>query len=248
MSFLIFDIETRIDKALVNACLFRGQGLSDEQAYERMREELRLQSEGRSDFFPVPFHVPVSIVLAHAGGDYALQSVTVMKVEQLGERGMVGGFWKRLEGFDGTLVSFSGRTFDLPVLELRALEHGIAAPRYYNERNGLRARFGRHFDLYDFLCNGGAVRLRGGFDVVARLAGLPGKGETSGSDVQRLWEEGRLEEIHRYCAEDVLQTYLLLLHVELLRGRIGAARLRELETAARGRHAELIGRPAPPAS
>ena len=28
-------------------------------------------------------------------------------------------FWEHLEGFDGTLVSFNGRGFDLPVLELR---------------------------------------------------------------------------------------------------------------------------------
>lgn len=241
MSFLVFDIETRVDKALVNASLFRGEGLSDEQAYERMRDDLLLQSEGRSEFFPVPFHVPVSVVLARAGADYVLRDFTILKVERLGEAGIVKAFWEALEGFDGTLVSFSGRTFDLPVLELRALQHGVAMPRYYNERNGLRARWGRHYDLYDFLCNGGAVRLRGGFDVVARLAGLPGKGETSGADVQRLWEEGRAEDIHRYCAEDVLQTYLLLLHVEFLRGRIGAERLRELETEAPARRAELLG-------
>src|SRR3989304_2431401 len=98
MSFLIFDIETRVDKALVNASLFRGQGLNDDQAYERMREELRVQSDGRSDFFPTPFHVPVSIVLAHAEGDYGLRSIDVLKADHLGDdRGIVGQFWQRLE-------------------------------------------------------------------------------------------------------------------------------------------------------
>jgi predicted PolB exonuclease-like 3'-5' exonuclease len=241
MGFLIFDIETRIDKALLNASLFRGEGLSDEQACERMRAQLRAETEGRSDFFPLPFHVPVSVVLGQAGRDYALGGISALKAEVLGERGIVSAFWERIESFDGTLVSFNGRTFDLPVMELQALRHGVPAPRYYNDRNGFRARFGSHYDLYDFMCNGGAVRLRGGFDVLARLAGLPGKGETTGADVQRLWEEGRAGEIHRYCAEDVVQTYLLLLHVESLRGRIATERRRQLEAEVRTRRAELLG-------
>ena len=46
--------------------------------------------------------------------------------------------------------------------------------------------------------------------------------------VQGLLEEGRLMEIHEYCRQDVIQTYFLLLRVELTRGRIDQA---EYETA-----------------
>ena len=149
-------------------------------------------------------------------------------------------FWARLEAFDGTLVSFNGRGFDLPVLELQALRHGCSAPRYFSERNGLRVRFGRHFDLYDWFINAGASRLRGGLDLVAKLVGLPGKGEVSGADVQMLWERGQWEQIHHYCRDDVLQTYFVFLRVEHLRGRLSAEQLSRVD-AATGQYRSLLG-------
>lgn len=236
MSVLVFDIETRIDKALVRATQFPALAIGDDEAFERMREQLRRESDGRSDFFPVAYHVPISIALVHAGDDYALQGVDVLGADRLGEDELVREFWRRLEAFDGTLVSFNGRGFDLPVLELQALRHGCALPRYFGERNGLRQRFGRHQDLFDWFGNHGAVRLRGGLDLLAKLVGLPGKAGVSGGDVHRLWERGDWAAIHRYCADDALQTYGLLLHVERLRGRLAPERVAAL-TAAAGAYA-----------
>ena len=236
MGALVFDIETRIDKALLRATAFRGEAIGDDEAFERMRDRLWHESDGRSDFFPVTFHVPISIALVSAGDDYGLDSTEVLGADQLGEAGLAREFWRRLEACEGTLVSFNGRGFDLPVLELAALRHGCAAPRYFSgERNGLRQRFGRHLDLLDWLSNNGAVRLRGGFDLVARLAGLPGKGAVSGGDVQRLWERGCWADIHRYCADDALQTYLVFLRVEQLRGRLEAERAAALAADALAR-------------
>ena len=239
MSYLIFDIETRIDKALVRATQFRGEALGDAEAYERMREQLRRESSRGSDFFPLSFHVPISVALGSVGADYLLRQVDILQADVLGEAGLTRAFWEHIEAFEGTLVSFNGRTFDLPVLELQALRHGCVAGRYFNQRNGLRARFGRHYDLYDFLTNTGAARLRGGLDLLAKLVGLPGKGEVAGSDVQALWEAGRLDAIHRYCREDVIQSYFLFLHVEQMRGRLSAQRMSELEEATRAFRQEL---------
>jgi predicted PolB exonuclease-like 3'-5' exonuclease len=137
------------------------------------------------------------------------------------------------------LVSFNGRGFDLPVLELQALRHGYSAPRYFGDRGGLRGRTPRHCDLYDVLTNGGASRLRGGLDLVAKLVGLPGKGAVSGGDVQVLWQRGCWPEIHRYCRDDVVQTYFLFLRVERMRGRITSERLAEIEAATAGYRAML---------
>ncbi|MGH7788437.1 MAG: 3'-5' exonuclease [Candidatus Binatia bacterium] len=232
MSFLVFDIETRVDKALLAATLYRSEGLSPEDAYDRMRETLRRETDGRSDFIPHTFHVPISIALGYAASDYVLQRLDVLGADELGEAGLVRTFWERLEKFDGTLVSFNARGFDLPVLELQGLRHRCQAPRYFGERSGIRQRFGRHCDLYDFLTNTGAARLRGGFDLVAKLVGLPGKGAVSGADVQGLYESGGWAAIHRYCADDVLQTYFLFLRIELLRGKLSPARLDEIEAAA----------------
>jgi len=124
------------------------------------------------------------------------------------------------------------------VLELQALRHGCSAPRYF-ERDGLRARQGRHCDLHDWFTNSGAARVRGGLDLIAKLMGLPGKGGVSGADVQVLWERGCWQDIHRYCRDDVLQTYFIFLRVEHLRGRLSAAELKRVEAATSAYRAEI---------
>ncbi len=65
--------------------------------------------------------------------------------------------------------------------------------------------------------------LRGGMDLLLKLIGMPGKLAMDGSDVQGYFEAGRLDEIHRYCRSDVIQTYFLFIRVELMRGRIDEA-------------------------
>jgi hypothetical protein len=240
MSFLVLDIETRVDKALIGSTQFPGEGLSDEAAFERFRAQLSDESGGRSDFVPLSYHVPISIGLGSVRSDHVLESVDVLKADEGGgEEGIVRAFWERLETFDGTLVSFNGRAFDLPVLELQALRHEIAAPKYFGERNGLRTRYGRHFDLYEFLTNAGAVRIRGGLGLLSRLAALPGKTDIRGASVQALWEEGRFQDIHAYCRRDVISTYFLFLRVERLRGALPGERRREIEAATSGFRAEL---------
>jgi hypothetical protein len=222
MSFAIFDIETRIDKALIRSVLYPHADVTDEQAYQCFRRQIIDAREGRSDFIPVPFHVPISIVVGNVNGSHMLTAVEVLCAQDYSEEGIVCEFWRRVEVFPGTLVSFNGRAFDLPVLELQALRYGCPAPRYFNERYGHRYRYSdeRHYDLFDFLSNAGAYRLRGGFNLLARLIGLPGKTWIDGSMIQGLWETGQLRTIHAYCRQDVIQTYDLFLRIELMRGRL----------------------------
>ena len=191
MSYAVFDIETRIDKSLVKAVYAPREDISEEEAYQRTRAQL-LEESG-SDFFPPPFHVPIVILVGNVTSDWELTGVDEVGGEGANEETVVRAFWERVEHFRGTLVSFNGRNFDFPVLELRALRHGCRAPRYFNERYGHRHRYSEqgHYDLYDFLTNFGTARLRGGFHLLAQLIGLPGKGEIAGGDVQGLWEAGR---------------------------------------------------------
>lgn len=219
MRYAIFDIETRIDKALLNRVIYPGEGLSDEEAYARARAE-QLEARG-VEFLPHSFHVPVSIVVGYADGRRVLRLLRTLGEESYSEDGLVRDFWAGVEKFDGTLISFNGRTFDLPVLELRALRLACSAPRYFRPK-GHRHRYGEegHLDLYDFLTNFGAAPIRGGADLLLRIIGLEGKADLHGRMIQEFWEAGRLDEIHAYCRRDVLRTYLLFLRVELFRGRI----------------------------
>ena len=222
MNFAIFDIETRIDKALIQSVMYPHEDVTEEEAYQRFRQQIREERDSRSDFLPIAFHVPISIVVGNVTGDHALTAVEVLCAQDYSEEGIVCEFWRRVEIFPGTLVSFNGRAFDLPVLEMQALRYGCQAPRYFNEKYGHRYRYSeeRHYDLFDFLSNVGVHRIRGGFNLLARLIGLPGKTWVDGSMIQGLWEAGQLSMIHTYCRQDVIQTYGLFLRIELMRGRL----------------------------
>ncbi len=218
--FAVFDVETRIDKHLLNQVYFEGQNLADNDAFERYRDDLKKRRG--SDFFPITLHVPISIAIGNVGDDHVLHSVESIALENYSEEALVRDFWSRAERFSGCMVSFNGRRFDLPVLELAALRHGIAAPMHFGEESLARHRFSpaRHLDLLDYLTNYGAVSLTGGINLLLKMIGLPGKNGIDGSMVQEYFEAGRLDEIHRYCRSDVVQTYFLVLRVQLMRGAI----------------------------
>jgi predicted PolB exonuclease-like 3'-5' exonuclease len=231
--YAIFDIETRVDKALLNATLYPEAGLSDEDAFQKHSAEL-VEEYGR-DFVSIPFHVPISIAVGATDQRHRL-----LKVETLGkggewtqERELVDDFWTRAEAFPGCLVSFNGRGFDLPVLKLQALKYGIAIPRHLETKYGARYRFqtDHHLDLQEFLTNNGACRIRGGLDVLLRLCGFDGKG-MRGADVQAFYEAGRMDEINAYCRRDVVSTYQLFLRVQVMRGKLRFAEAEELARAA----------------
>ena len=143
MRHAIFDIETRIDKRLVNENQFRGRGLSDEAAFEELRSEI-LERRG-TDFFPLSFHVPISIAVGSVE-DHVLHTVEMLAAEDYSEERLVRVFWDRVERFKGCLVSFNGRQFDLPVLELQALRYGCAAPSYFGGDSSYRRRYQQALD------------------------------------------------------------------------------------------------------
>jgi predicted PolB exonuclease-like 3'-5' exonuclease len=219
MEFTIFDIETRIDKQLLNRVFFAHDNISDDEACRRFREELRTRG---GDFFPLTLHVPISIAIGNVTRDHILHSVQTFGMSDNSEEELVCEFWRRIEDFRGCLISFNGRHFDLPVLELAAMRWGISAPHYFDNGDSARSRdaLERHLDLCEYLTNFGAVGLRGGMDLLLKMLGLPGKLAMNGAMVQEYYDSGRLDEIHRYCRTDVVQTYFLFLRIELMRGRL----------------------------
>jgi 3'-5' exonuclease len=125
------------------------------------------------------------------------------------------------------LVTYNGRSFDLPVIALRSLCHAVPLGWYYRER-GVRYRFSEegHLDLCDWLADHGATRA-GKLDSVARLIGLPGKVGIDGSQVDGLYQDGRLDLIQKYCLADVAQTAFLFLRFRLLQGQLSTEAYRD---------------------
>jgi predicted PolB exonuclease-like 3'-5' exonuclease len=223
--YLVFDIETRVDKELVKQIYDPEDCLTLEQAYDSARDQILKRSNQQSDFFPAPFHIPISIASLQADENYRILSLGCMGTDRFSESELIERFWQIFENVK-TLITFNGRGFDLPVLEIQALKHGLSIGRYFGAVQGGNAyRSNRyndafHIDLCDFLSNFGAVHPRNSLNLLSKLIGLPGKYTIEGEDVEYLYRQGRHKEINQYCITDVLQTYLLFLRVELLRGKL----------------------------
>lgn len=223
-----FDIET-IPDVDFGRRMWNLDGLSDADVGTAMTF-MRQQKTG-SDFLPLHVQRVVAISVAFRTGDS-------FRVWTLGDRDadeaeIIRRFYEGIERYSPELVSWNGSGFDLPVLHYRALKHGIQAPRYWemgdNDRefryNNYLSRFHwRHIDLMDVLA-GFQMRGRASLDQMAVMLGFPGKLGMSGDKVWPCWLDGGIDEIRNYCETDVLNTYLVYLRFEFMRGNIDAVGL-----------------------
>lgn len=140
------------------------------------------------------------------------------------ERELIANFADEMAKIPATVVTWNGRQFDLPVLNLRALKLGVPWPWYYAER-GVRYRYSEegHVDLMDVFSDYGACRFAK-LDEIAKLIGLPGKTDMDGSkvaDIVALGDDAaRMAEVRRYCGHDVLQTALVFIRSRFHMGRV----------------------------
>jgi len=230
VNVLVFDIETIPDTELGR----RLHGLGDlpDADVARAMFTVRKQSQG-TEFLAHPQQriVAISCVLRSREG---------LKVWSLGdpdspEEELITRFFDGLERYTPELVSWNGGGFDLPVLQYRALRAGIRAERYWETgdsdtsfryNNYLSRYHWRHMDLMDILA-GFQGRARAPLVEVAALLGLPGKLGFSGAQVWDAWLAGEIVRIRQYCETDVLNTYLIYLRFELMRGRFTQERYQE---------------------
>ncbi len=224
MNILAFDIET-IPDVETGRQLHGLDGLSDKDVAQVMFAKRREQT-GESDFLRHHLHRVAAISAVLRTGDS-------LRVWSLGEPDsseaeLIQRFFDGIEKYTPVLVSWNGSGFDLPVLHYRSLKHGIAAPRYWdtgdNDRdfkwNNYLSRFhARHTDLMDVL-SAYQPRATAPLDEIAQLLGFPGKLGRHGSEVWSQFQAGKIGEIRDYCETDALNTYLIYLRFELIRGNL----------------------------
>ena len=228
MNVLVFDIETIPDTA-IGRKLYDLDGLSDKEVAEVMFTQRRQETDGNSDFLRLHLHQVVAISVVLSTRDqlnvWSLGSVDSSEID------IIERFFEGIEKYTPRLVSWNGRGFDLPVLHYRALLHGIQAQRYWetgNDDQSFRwnnylSRFHeRHTDLMDVIA-GYDSRAFAPLDQVAIMLGLPGKMGMSGDKVWDTYLAGDIDSIRNYCETDVLNTYLVYLRFELMRGNLTQA-------------------------
>ena len=225
-----FDIETVPDVDFGRRMYDLGDLPDDEVATALTFKQL--QKTGR-EFLPLHQHRIVAISVAlRTGNSFKVWS---LGDESAGEEELVRRFFDGIERYAPDLVSWNGGGFDLPVLHYRALRHGVQAPRYWEtgdsdrdfKWNNYLSRFhSRHTDLMDVIA-GYQQRAAASLDQTAVLLGFPGKLGMSGAKVWDKFLEGGIGEIRDYCETDVLNTWLIYLRFELMRGNLDEAGLQK---------------------
>ncbi|MGH8672139.1 MAG: 3'-5' exonuclease [Burkholderiales bacterium] len=219
---LAFDIETIPDTDGLRSLHGLGADSSDAQVAEIAFQRTRLANG--SDFLPLHLQRVVAISCALREGEH-------FRVWSLGsttdpETVLLQRFFEGIEKYTPQLVSWNGGGFDLPVLHYRSLIHGLQAARYWDmgeddrdfKWNNYISRYHtRHLDLMDLLALY-QPRNYAPLDQMAKLAGLPGKMGMEGSQVWEAYKNGEINAIRNYCETDAVNTYLLYLRFQLLRG------------------------------
>ncbi|PSM52328.1 putative polysaccharide biosynthesis protein [Campylobacter blaseri] len=220
----VFDCETVPDSDTLRK-VFGYEGSDLEVAIKAQNEQ---EEKTGSSFLPVCFHkvVAISAVVADEFGRF----LRVSTMEASSEKEIISKFLTFLNSFNPKLISFNGRGFDLPMLMIRAMKYNLSCPAYYdmedkitnkNKWENYRQRYSDkfHIDLLDQISEYRSVK---GFtlDSLCLSLGLPGKFDVSGDQVLELYYSGEIEKINEYCESDVLNTYLLFLKYEVLKGNI----------------------------
>ena len=226
--YFVLDIETITDGQLVKRLRYPGENLTPQAAVARYRAEL--QEKYDTDFVPYTYALPISVAIAKVAPDFRLIDLVALDEPQFRPHVITEHFWIGWEKYNHpTLVSFNGRGFDLPTLELAAFRFGISVPGWFNvhaksfEQNRNRYNMDAQIDLQDLLTNFGATRFTGGLHLAANLLGKPGKMDVEGHMVQDLYDAGRLQDINDYCRCDVLDTYFIFLRTRVLVGQLTLA-------------------------
>ncbi|NOX16275.1 MAG: 3'-5' exonuclease [Epsilonproteobacteria bacterium] len=220
----VFDIETIPDADLIRKTLhFEGSDI--EVSNIAMGEQ---EAKSGSSFLPLPYHKIVAISAVIADDFGVFKKVSSMDGE--GEEEMIRDFLKFLDTHNPKLISFNGRSFDVPLLMIRAMKYNLTCSAYFevenrelgkNKWDNYRYRFSDrfHVDLMDHISEFGATRgLK--LDVLCSLIGAPGKFDVKGDQVMELFYADELKKIKEYCESDVLNTYWLYLKYELLKGHL----------------------------
>jgi len=224
VNVLVFDIET-VPDVETGRRLYELTDLTDKEVAQVMHSKRMQETEGKSEFLRHPAQRVVAISLV-------LRTPTRVHIWSIGEPGspeaeLIQRFFDGIERYSPMLVSWNGRGFDLPVLHYRGLLHGVNAGRYWETggndpgfrwNNYLNRFHERHTDLMDVIA-GYEPRAFASLHDVASLLGFPGKLGMSGADVWERFLGGDIEAIRNYCETDVLNTYLIYLRYELMRGK-----------------------------
>jgi len=223
MNIFVFDIET-IPDVDAGRKIYGLEDTNDGHVANIMFHKRRQQSG--TEFLKLHLHkiVAISVVL-RTSDQFRVWS---LGYEQSDEKEIIERFFNGIDKYVPTIVSWNGKSFDMPVLHYRALKHGVNCQRYWElgdtdqsfKGNNYISRYHhRHTDLMDLIA-GYNPQAYAPLEEIATILGFPGKMGMSGEKVWDAYQQGNVVGIRNYCETDVLNTYLIYLRFRLMTGQL----------------------------
>lgn len=118
------------------------------------------------------------------------------------EKEILVATWSLLSRKSPRVITYNGRSFDIPFLRNRSIVHGVRPSR---DLLGSRYVTREHFDVLEYLTAFGSVRPAPSFDLACWSLGIesPKGGGIDGSKVGEFYNAGKIDEIAEYCLRDV---------------------------------------------
>lgn len=146
------------------------------------------------------------------------EKVAHSKIFRGDERALLEKFWEMVGRTKEKralprLVSFHGREYDGPMLMIRSAQLGVRPSRQLVPSK--RFDMSEHCDLMEVLTFMGTTRDRYTLEYWCRRFDVESpKGSIDGSQVARVYRQGRIEDIGEYCLRDVRATAQLYQRLE----------------------------------
>lgn len=221
MATLIFDIETigenwdKLDET-TQSVLSRWIDRSAKNEEER-EAQLRDLREGLG-FSPLTGEIVAiglydlerqkGVVYYQADSDADDYEVGEYTLKVRSEKEMLQDFWDGAKAYD-TFVTFNGRGFDVPFLNLRSAIHGMRPSKDLMDGRYLyQQKYVKHVDLQDQMTFYGAMFRKPSLHLYCRAFGIesPKAEGVAGDDVAQLFKEKKFRDIAEYNIRDVVAT------------------------------------------
>ncbi len=214
---LIFDIET-IGRPFESLDTFSQEYI---KKYTESEEELT-EAKDRMSFSPLTGEIVAIGILnpeTMRGAVYtrtpegsasdATEIAAGIQYETGSEEDIIKKFWETAQHYN-TFISFNGRAFDVPFLNIRSAILGIRPTKNLMSNRYLSSQsYGaNHIDLLDQLTYYGAVRKKFTLHFWCKAFGIksPKEDGVTGNDVGRLYGEGKYIDIAKYNVGDLIAT------------------------------------------
>lgn len=131
-----------------------------------------------------------------------MKTLNDLKIFSGEEKEILEQFWNSIyKSLNTVLVTFNGYKFDVPFIILRSIINNVKVPFSIN-LNKWNMEKSNHFDLMLFFSQYENF-INPNLRILGKMHGIDSDDKLLGSDIERLYKEGKIEEIKKHCQSDV---------------------------------------------